>query len=342
MGEDVDQGAESGTDRVTLFLQVGLTVGAVLLAVGHLVFPEVEIDGITVALLVIAVSPWLGRLFASIKLPGGWELVYKDLKKQVEQGRKEVDKLSNRVDTVERFMFAGDVAETTQDSLRGALEEFDRFLVALGLGSSAPVPRIQIGTSSDRDETGHPEGGAYYDPKNAKIFVGRSIARQGNLVLRDIVLHEYAKYLLVLSSPSSLGSQNVRGAAAILDPSSLRSGLTYYLPCAFHDDPCFAPRAVPGPAAAPTECWLDLNGEVTVSASNDSTTTWDVGSVWAQALWSLRHHIDATVVDRALTAAWAATRERPSPQRTGAFVDHLSGQLGAVPVRRILAARGLQ
>jgi hypothetical protein len=47
----------------------------------HLFFPTAKIDMITVALLAMAIIPWLEPLFKSIGLPGGIQFEFQDLKK---------------------------------------------------------------------------------------------------------------------------------------------------------------------------------------------------------------------------------------------------------------------
>jgi hypothetical protein len=66
-------------------IQYTITLGALLLALAHLIWPSLTIDGITLALVVIAIIPWLAPLFKSIKLPGGLEVEYKDLEETTER-----------------------------------------------------------------------------------------------------------------------------------------------------------------------------------------------------------------------------------------------------------------
>jgi len=65
-------------------VQFTITLGALLVALAHLIWPSLTIDGITLALVVIAIIPWLGPLFKRIKLPGGLEVEYKDLEERLE------------------------------------------------------------------------------------------------------------------------------------------------------------------------------------------------------------------------------------------------------------------
>ena len=47
---------------------------ALVIALAHLIWPDIRIDAITVTLLVVAVLPWLSSVFKSIELPGGLKI----------------------------------------------------------------------------------------------------------------------------------------------------------------------------------------------------------------------------------------------------------------------------
>ena len=61
---------------------------AILVALGHTVFPGVKIDAVTLTLLLIAVLPWLGFVFKSVEFPGGLKVEYHDLEKASEDAAK--------------------------------------------------------------------------------------------------------------------------------------------------------------------------------------------------------------------------------------------------------------
>jgi hypothetical protein len=61
-------------------LKYGLTVAAFFIALAHLIWPHLTIDAITLTLLFIALIPWLSPLFKSLKLPGGWEVQFQEVK----------------------------------------------------------------------------------------------------------------------------------------------------------------------------------------------------------------------------------------------------------------------
>lgn len=64
-----------------------VTLLALAIAFVHLIWPAIQIDTITLMLLIVALLPWLSSLFKSIELPGGLKIQYKDLEKIEERAR---------------------------------------------------------------------------------------------------------------------------------------------------------------------------------------------------------------------------------------------------------------
>jgi hypothetical protein len=58
-----------------------VTLGALALALIHILFPALAIDAITLVLVVVAVIPWLAPLFKSLQFPGGWKIEFQELQK---------------------------------------------------------------------------------------------------------------------------------------------------------------------------------------------------------------------------------------------------------------------
>lgn len=58
-----------------------VSLGALLLAFAHIVWPALAIDAIALALIVIAILPWLAPLVKSLELPGGWKVEFQELQK---------------------------------------------------------------------------------------------------------------------------------------------------------------------------------------------------------------------------------------------------------------------
>lgn len=65
-------------------LKYSITITALCVAIAHIIWPSLKIDAITLALIVIALIPWLSPLFKSLKLPGGWEIQFQEVKEKVE------------------------------------------------------------------------------------------------------------------------------------------------------------------------------------------------------------------------------------------------------------------
>lgn len=61
-----------------------VAIGAVFI---HLYLPDIEIDGVTVLLLSIALLPWLAPLFKSVELPGGLKVEFQ----QLEDAEKKIE-----------------------------------------------------------------------------------------------------------------------------------------------------------------------------------------------------------------------------------------------------------
>jgi len=65
-------------------LQYGITIAAVVIAILHIIFPNLIIDAITITLLFIALVPWLSPLFKSLEFPGGLKIEFQEMKEQLE------------------------------------------------------------------------------------------------------------------------------------------------------------------------------------------------------------------------------------------------------------------
>lgn len=53
-----------------------IAVGVLIL---RIVYPQLNIDSITLGLIVVAILPWMSDLIESAKFPGGWEVRFRDL-----------------------------------------------------------------------------------------------------------------------------------------------------------------------------------------------------------------------------------------------------------------------
>jgi hypothetical protein len=82
-----DRSHDGKTHIAKVSMLTCLLVSALALAVAavHLIWPRLKVDGITVTLLVIALLPWLGTVFESLELPGGWKVQYRKIRQQLNE-----------------------------------------------------------------------------------------------------------------------------------------------------------------------------------------------------------------------------------------------------------------
>ena len=125
-------------------LRFAVTIGALVLAAVHVTWPGIEIDAITLALLVVAVLPWLAPLVKSVELPGGFKIELQDLK-QVESRANTAGLLAVEAAAAEesRFAFETVAAQDPNLALAGLRIEIEKRLLALArahdLGSGRPM-----------------------------------------------------------------------------------------------------------------------------------------------------------------------------------------------------------
>lgn len=79
-------------------LSAVITVTALAGVIVHLADPKLKVDSIVVALLVIAIIPWLGLIFKSVEIPGLFKGEFQDLTRRVERDSARIDKVENAVD----------------------------------------------------------------------------------------------------------------------------------------------------------------------------------------------------------------------------------------------------
>lgn len=56
-----------------------VSLGALLIALTHVIWPSLAIDAITLVLIVISIVPWLAPLVKTLELPGGWKVEFQEL-----------------------------------------------------------------------------------------------------------------------------------------------------------------------------------------------------------------------------------------------------------------------
>ncbi|MGI8667242.1 MAG: hypothetical protein ACR2N4_14655 [Jatrophihabitans sp.] len=87
-------------DRRRILAQMAVSASAITLAIVHIVEPRWHVDSIVLALLAVAVVPWLGDIFESIDTPFGG-LKFQDLARRLDELSGATQSLERRADTSE-------------------------------------------------------------------------------------------------------------------------------------------------------------------------------------------------------------------------------------------------
>jgi hypothetical protein len=122
-------------------IKISITAAALLVASAHLIWPEVTIDAITVALLIVAVVPWLSSVFKSVELPGGIKVEYRDLEK-IEQRAREAGLIAEEpLAPTPECAFQSISSIDPNLALAGLRIELEKRLVRLAESRELPIPR---------------------------------------------------------------------------------------------------------------------------------------------------------------------------------------------------------
>jgi len=91
-----------------LRLRAAITIGSLLVASGHLLWPHLRIDGITVSLILVALLPWMTVLLKSLELPGLFKVEFHpqpadvQRKRLAEEAKDEIDAGTTTAASTER------------------------------------------------------------------------------------------------------------------------------------------------------------------------------------------------------------------------------------------------
>jgi hypothetical protein len=108
-----------------------ITISALVIAIVHLIWPAITIDAVTVALLGVAILPWLSSLFKSIELPGGLKIEYQDLEKIEERAHNAGLLTNDTTKTKEDYSFQTVAPTDPNLALAGLRIELEKRLIQL-------------------------------------------------------------------------------------------------------------------------------------------------------------------------------------------------------------------
>ena len=82
---DYIRDGKSSAAKTSMLTRLLVTVVALAAVAAHLIWSNLKVDGVVVAMLVVALLPWLGSVFESLELPGGWKLQYREIQQRLEK-----------------------------------------------------------------------------------------------------------------------------------------------------------------------------------------------------------------------------------------------------------------
>ncbi len=125
--------------------QFFITISAIVIAIVHLVWPDLSIDGITLALFVVAVLPWLAPLLKSLELPGGWKIEFQELQK-MKKDAAEAGLLESSAQKEDReiYSFEQVLDQDPNLALAGLRIEIEKRLREIAIANSIQAERSSV------------------------------------------------------------------------------------------------------------------------------------------------------------------------------------------------------
>ncbi len=122
-----------------------VTLGALIVAFAHLIWPSLAIDAITIVLLASALIPWLAPLFKSLEFPGGWKIEFPELQKAGDRAES-AGLLAPAAGAPQRgFAFQAIAEEDPNLALAGLRIEIEKRLRLLAESRGLAVDRAGLG-----------------------------------------------------------------------------------------------------------------------------------------------------------------------------------------------------
>ena len=109
-----------------LLLKTIVTACALVVTATHIWVPSINVDAITVALLMVAALPWLQPIFKSIKLPGGFEITLHELKQEVANAAGAAQSAERKADLAMSGLATGQPDPAMPEAVKGQPDRLTR------------------------------------------------------------------------------------------------------------------------------------------------------------------------------------------------------------------------
>jgi hypothetical protein len=145
---------QSRQSRGSLFWQrILITTVALVVFVLRLVFPMMQIDAVSLGLLVVAILPWLSSLIKSVELPGVGKIELQDVKAAVEKVEAPEASAEDQAASDAQSSYLAIAQQNPSLALVGLRIEIEKRLRALA--EKAGVPKSRPLTQLARDLVDH-------------------------------------------------------------------------------------------------------------------------------------------------------------------------------------------
>lgn len=155
-------------------IKIMLSVGAIILLLLHLIWPQLQIDAVTLGLALFAALPWLSSVLESAELPGGWKVEFRELAAQQSKQQSDIDMLKFLVGHFVsdhelnhlRRLNSDDMFVIQKDDSSSFFESEMRRLRALGLIAGYPGKGIRSLFKSDGNVKQH-----FHITENGRLYL---------------------------------------------------------------------------------------------------------------------------------------------------------------------------
>lgn len=125
-----------------------VSLGGLVLALVHIIWPKLAIDAVTLALIVIAILPWLAPLVKSLEVPGGWKVEFQDLQKAASRAESAGLLAAEASGKEATFSFQSIASRDPNLALAGLRIEIEKRLSSLaGIHGLNPRHPLSVGQS---------------------------------------------------------------------------------------------------------------------------------------------------------------------------------------------------
>jgi hypothetical protein len=231
---------------------------------------------------------------------------------------EQVKSLTTKVDVIgEKLGFTptSKISPEAKDRLETAFAKFQNYISGLGHQGTAGPISIDIREKMDLAMIG------YYDPDKRMMVIDSKYISESAVVYREYMHHVLYPNGIPKESPNYY---------------AIESGLAWYFPCSFIDDPTPARNASSWDLTKKRK-FTELRPEIS-SAMIDGT------EIWGSAFWELRQILGQGAADKLLFDAWFALNADEVKNDGGAsFVRKLLGldKSHESQIRAVFVQRGL-